>query len=261
MKVRPAAVAGSFYEGREHALRLSVSRLLERAARDGEQEAPKVLIVPHAGHIYSGATAAAAYQRLRPVVSAISRVVLLGPAHRVYVQGLAVPTVQAFDTPLGPVLLDSEAIRRALQLPDVIASDEAHALEHSLEVQLPFLQASLEEFRLLPLVVGDAGPERVAAVIDAFWGGDETLVVVSTDLSHFHDYDTAVRHDETTCERILNGDSDLKGTDACGAAAVNGLMASRHGAALRRELVAHCNSGDTAGDRNRVVGYGAFALY
>lgn len=261
MRVRRAAVAGSFYEGGENALRQAVARLLDNAPGASEREAPKVLIVPHAGHMYSGATAAAAYRRLDCIASSLTRVVLLGPAHRVYLQGLAVPAVDAFATPLGPVLLDSEGIRRALQMPGVIASDKAHALEHSLEVQLPFLQATLDDFRLLPLVVGDADPDLVAGVIDAFWGGDETLILISTDLSHFHDYDTAVQHDGITCQRILSGASDLKGNDACGAAAVNGLMASRHGAALRRELVANCNSGDTAGDRSRVVGYGAFALY
>lgn len=260
MKIRPAAVAGTFYTAGAEGLRQLVNSLLDNAPVRSE-ELPKVLIVPHAGYVYSGATAAAAYSLLSNNRNRISRVVLLGPAHRVYLEGLAAPTADAFATPLGEIMLDREGIATALQLPCVISSDQAHELEHSLETQLPFLQVTLGDFKLLPLLVGHVAPELVAAVIDTLWGGNETLFVISTDLSHFHDYDTARERDQRTCGRILAGDTTLAGDDACGAAAVNGLLASAHGSALQCKLLAHCNSGDTAGDRQRVVGYGTFALH
>lgn len=260
MKVRPAAVAGTFYEAQAGSLRQLVNSLLDNA-RERSAGQPKVLIVPHAGYVYSGATAAEAYSLLRNSGSGISRVVMLGPAHRVYLEGLAAPTHDAFATPLGEIALDRAGIAKALRLPGVISSDQAHEFEHSLETQLPFLQATLGEFKLLPLVVGHVAPEVVGAVIDTLWGGSETLFVISTDLSHFHDYDSARERDQRTCERILAGDTKLTGDDACGAAAVNGLLVSDHGRSLQRALLACCNSGDTAGDRQRVVGYGAFALH
>lgn len=261
MSTRPAAVAGSFYSGNSAALRELVQTLL-LAARHQSSRRPKVLLVPHAGYVYSGATAAQAYGLLESEPGeAPSRVVLLGPAHRVYLEGMAVPSVDSFTTPLGEVSLDREGIAQALQQPGVCTSDEAHSLEHSLEVQLPFLQQALGSFALTPIVVGKCPPATVGAVIDALWGGPETLIVVSTDLSHFHDYDTAQKHDQATCDRILAGDTGLKGTDACGAAVVNGLFHSENGSALECELLAHCNSGDSSGDLDRVVGYAAFALH
>ena len=259
MTVRTAAVAGSFYPGDRTALQTQVEALL-RAAPAGDGPAPKVLVVPHAGYIYSGEIAARAYCLLQQAPEPPRRVVLIGPAHRVYLKGLAVPSVDEFATPLGEIPLDRAAIEQILSLPGVQASDEAHELEHSLEVQLPFLQTVLPAFTLVPVVVGHSPPGEVAAAVDTLWGGPETLVVVSSALSHFHDYATARSHDSATCERILAGDTTLDGQDACGAAALNGLLSSRCGSQLSPQLLACCNSGDTAGDRRRVVGYAAFRL-
>jgi MEMO1 family protein len=260
MTRRAAAVAGSFYPGNSALLREQLEGLLLQA-QPGPGQAPEALVVPHAGYVFSGSTAATAYRLLQQAAEPPSRVVLLGPAHRVYLQGLAVPSVDYFSTPLGEVPLDRASIEMALALPGVCTSDAAHELEHSLEVQLPFLQCVLPEFTLVPVVVGDSSPDEVAAVLDALWGGPETLVIISTDLSHFQDYDAAELHDQATCERILRGDTSLRGTDACGAAPLNGLLHSMHGGRLQRKLIGRCNSGDTGGDRQRVVGYGAFALY
>jgi AmmeMemoRadiSam system protein B len=174
---------------------------------------------------------------------------------------MAVPSVDAFATPLGQVPLDRACIERIATMPGVCVSDEAHRAEHSLEVQLPFLQTVLGHFSLVPVVVGDCDPDTVAAVVDALWDGPDTLLVVSTDLSHFHSYEAARRLDARTCQRLLARDSTLSGEDACGARALNGLMRSRRCRQLAIELLDLCNSGDTAGDRSRVVGYGAFLLH
>lgn len=261
MTRRTAAVAGSFYPGNSAVLQQQVESMLQQA--QGHSTAgspPKALVVPHAGYVYSGATAAEAY-RLLQGPKPPSRVILLGPAHRVYLQGLAVPSVDYFSTPLGDIPLDRPFIERALELPGVTVSDHAHELEHSLEVQLPFLQHVLPQFTLVPVVVGDSPAGEVAALIDTLWGGPETVIIVSTDLSHFQDYPTAEAHDKNTCERILLGDTSLQGGDACGSAPLNGLLHSERGGRLQRELLARCNSGDSNGDRERVVGYGAFAFY
>lgn len=260
MTMRPAAVAGSFYPGNGVILQECVDTLLKQA-RAIPGQAPKALVVPHAGYIFSGGTAAEAYRLLQGAAQLPSRVVLLGPAHRVYLKGLALPSTDRFCTPLGAIPIDLTSIERALELPGVNLSDQAHELEHSLEVQLPFLQSVLEEFELVPVLVGDSDTDQVAAVIDALWGGPETVIIISTDLSHFQDYNSAAAHDRVTCERILQGDATLHGTDACGAAPLNGLLRSAHGSRLQRKLLDRCNSGDTGGDRRRVVGYGAFALY
>ena len=221
---------------------------------------PKVLIVPHAGYIYSGATAAHAYSELIPARGLVKRVVLLGPVHRVAVRGLALPGVDLFATPLGRIPLDADAVRSLADLPQVVTSAPAHAMEHSLEVQLPFLQRVLGEFSLVPLAVGDASREQVAEVLERLWGGPETLIVISTDLSHYHEYETARKIDADTAERIgrletgpqppagLRRDAAQRLARAC----------AKKGLSIRRLAV--CNSGDTAGGRGRVVGYSAFAL-
>ena len=258
--VRRAAVAGMFYPGDEATLRQQLTQLLAGSPTD-TQGPPKVLIVPHAGYVYSGATAARAYACLKAQRAQIKRVVLLGPAHRVYLQGMALPSVDRFATPLGEVALDRVTLNETASLPGVVVDDHAHALEHSLEVQLPFLQTMLGDFALVPVLVGDAAARDVAGVIDALWGGPETLVVVSTDLSHFHDYDAARALDARTCDRILARATDISGEDACGARALNGLLGADHMRDRSIELLARCNSGDTAGDRERVVGYGAFVAH
>jgi hypothetical protein len=221
----------------------------------------KALIVPHAGYIYSGGTAGHAYARLAPLAGRIRRVVLLGPCHRVSVHGLAAPTVRAFATPLGGIPLDRAALDLLADLPQVVASDAAHAEEHSLEVQLPFLQTVLGQFQLVPLAVGDASATDVAEVLERLWGGPETLIVISSDLSHFHGYREAQTIDNATAARILALEQLTSFEQACGALPINGLLAVARQRGLRIERVAQCNSGDTAGDKARVVGYASFALY
>ncbi|MGE5626026.1 MAG: AmmeMemoRadiSam system protein B [Bacillota bacterium] len=253
---RMPAVAGLFYPGDPQALRADVERLL--AENPAKGPVPKALIAPHAGYIYSGPVAARAYNLLSP---AVRRVVLFGPAHRVPLRGLALPTVAAFRTPLGDVPLDLEAMHALDALPQVLRSDEAHRQEHSLEVHLPFLQARLGEFTLVPLVVGWASAEAVAEVLERVWGGPETAVIVSSDLSHYHPYGAAQALDEATAKRIESLGASLEGEQACGAYPLNGLLtvAKRRGLGIERLDLR--NSGDTAGGRDRVVGYGAWSLH
>jgi AmmeMemoRadiSam system protein B len=250
-----------FYPGAPPALQASVRALLDAAPRlAADATWPKALIVPHAGYIYSGPIAASAYARLVPGRSLIRRVVLLGPVHRVPISGLALPGADSFVTPLGAVAIDAEAAARLRTLPQVGESEAAHSLEHSLEVQLPFLQTILEEFTLVPLAVGDASPSEVAEVIERVWGGTETLIVVSSDLSHYHPYERAIEIDRCTADEILALADTLDHRQACGATPINGfaLCARRHG--LKPELIDLRNSGDTAGEKSRVVGYAAFAF-
>lgn len=258
MNVRPPAVAGLFYPAEASVLNREVKHYLAEAKEFTYR--PKALIAPHAGYIYSAPIAASAYRLLDPLRGRISRVVLLGPVHRVWVKGLALPGVDAFDTPLGAIDLDLEAMARLIDLPQVETLAAAHAQEHSLEVQLPFLQTVLGSFKLVPLAVGGATPEEVAEVLERLWGGDETLIVVSSDLSHYLPYQASSNVDKATARAILDMRTDLVGDQACGAHPINGLLlaAKHHG--LRPHLLDLRNSGDTAGDRDRVVGYGAFAF-
>jgi hypothetical protein len=260
---RAAAVAGLFYPADAAVLARDVQALLAAVAQPNSPAGtPKALIVPHAGYIYSGPVAASAYARLRPLRGTIQRVVLLGPVHRVAVRGLALPGTQGFETPLGQVPIDREAINRLLIRPmrQVTTSAAAHALEHSLEVQLPFLQQVLGDFRIVPLAVGEATPEEVAEVIEALWGGPETLIVVSSDLSHYLPYQAAQQIDRQTCAAIARLQILDSHEQACGATPVNGLLLAARHHHLRPQLLDLRNSGDTAGDRERVVGYAAFAF-
>ncbi len=261
--VRQPAVAGQFYPGNAADLERSVESLLDQARGATAAHAgppPKALIVPHAGYIYSGPTAARGYVLLEPVRSLIRRVVLLGPAHYVGFSGLAVSPADAFATPLGAVPLDHAATEALLRLPQVIESGQAHAPEHSLEVQLPFLQRVLEAFTLVPVVVGAATPQQVAAAIEACWGGPETLLLISSDLSHYLPYEAAEALDKDTVRRVLELEWPLPDRRACGARAVNGLLLAARTHQLRPELVDRRNSGDTAGDRDRVVGYASISF-
>ncbi len=261
--VRPAAVAGAFYPGAASVLSNEVMALLAQTgfgSRNARPNAPKAIIVPHAGYIYSGSTAALAYARLASARDQIHRVVLLGPVHRVPVRGLALPGVDAFDTPLGRVEIDTEAVAAICHLPQVVTSAAAHAQEHSLEVQLPFLQSVLGDFKLLPLAVGDASALEVAEVLEAVWGGDETLLVISSDLSHFLPYRAAQSADGETVREILHLNPTLSHSQACGGTPINGLLLAARAHQLQAELLGLCNSGDTAGDKNRVVGYAALAF-
>ena len=255
---RPPAVAGTFYPDHPGKLRAMLDSMLDAA--EGTALRPKALIAPHAGYIYSGPIAASAYALLRPLRASIRRVVLLGPVHRVWTSGLALPGVEAFETPLGLVRLDQEGIARISGLPQVQIHPAAHAQEHSLEVQLPFLQSVLDDFTLVPLAVGGASPEQVSEVLDRLWGGAETLIVISSDLSHFHSYDEAQQVDRATVHEILLFNTHLVGEQACGCHPINGLLLSAHGHGLTPHLLDLRNSGDTAGDRNRVVGYAAIAF-
>lgn len=262
--VRSAAVAGSFYPAAPAQLAAEVrARLASAGAPTDEQgPPPKMVVVPHAGYVYSGDSAACAYARLAPLKGQVRRVVLLGPAHRVALRGLALPAAQVFETPLGRIAIDAEAVARLGALPQVQVSARAHEQEHALEVQLPFLQTVLDGcWRLVPLVVGLATPTEVAEVVEALWGGDETLVVVSTDLSHYHADGEARALDRRTVDRVLAFADDLRGDDACGANALNGALrvARRHG--LQPQLLDLRTSGDSGrGDRERVVGYAAIAF-
>lgn len=256
--IRPAAVANMFYPGDAHALLQQVQEFLMDAKP--YNLIPKALIVPHAGYIYSGAIAAAAYATLRPIALRIKRVILLGPAHRVAVHGLALPDADAFDTPLGRVMIDVKAASTIDHLPQVTVSSAAHEQEHSLEVQLPFLQSVLTDFTLLPLLVGMATAKEVADVLEYLWGGEETLIVISSDLSHYLPYPIAQRIDGETVQAILNLQQPISHDRACGGTPISGLIlaAKKHG--LSPHLLDLRNSGDTAGSRDRVVGYAALAF-
>ncbi len=256
--VRPPAVAGMFYPSSPQALRREVQAFLDQT-QPGKW-LPKAIIAPHAGYIYSGPVAASAYALLQPVARNIRRVILLGPVHRVWVNGLALPGVDAFDTPLGRIPIDADAVRQLAVFPFVERNPAAHALEHSLEVQLPFLQMVLGDFSLVPLVVGGATREQVAKVLETLWGGDETLIVVSSDLSHYLPYATARSTDQTTVDSILHLDNTLSSEQACGAHPINGLLLACRRKGLHPHLLDLRNSGDTAGDKQRVVGYAALAF-
>ena len=258
MVVRPSAVAGQFYPRDADRLRKQVSDLLANIAMP-IKNIPKALIVPHAGYVYSGATAAAAFATLRDGAQTIRRVVLIGPAHHVHVRGIAAPTVDAFATPLGRVPVDKSALNAIAGLPFVIQDDLAHAPEHALEVELPFLQTLLVSFQVVPLLVGDATPEEIAQMMLQLWESSGTLIVVSTDLSHYHNYETARRLDAATAAAIEHGDwASLGPHQACGSRAVAGLLLETGRRDLKIRRLSLCNSGDTAGARDRVVGYGAW---
>ena len=256
--IREPAVAGQFYPGTADELSTVVQGFLdETAVPDGPT--PKAMIAPHAGYVYSGPIAASAYTHLRPAHDTITRVVLLGPCHRVAVQGLALSGADAFRTPLGDVTVDQDAAAAIADLPQVQVFDATHELEHSLEVHLPFLQVVLDAFSVVPLVVGEAAPESVAEVLEALWGGPETLIVVSSDLSHYLDYDAAQKLDGETCRAIEELDPGAIAREgACGRFPVGGLLAVAKRRGMSVQTLDVRNSGDTAGLRDQVVGYGSW---
>ena len=268
--IRPPAVASMFYPGGTAELRNAVQNYLSNAGTEedvpklkkGETAELRTLIVPHAGYIYSGKIAASAYRLLEQNQNQFKRVLLLGPAHRVWLEGAAFPEADAFQTPLGEITLDKELIEKILaEFSWISVSDKAHAEEHCLEVQLPFLQETLGEFKLLPLVVGDAKTELLAALIQQFSEDHETLIVISTDLSHFHDYQTAREIDARTANAIeLLEQNRISTEDACGAYPLRGALLAASQNQWNVHRLGLCNSGDTAGDRGRVVGYGAWAM-
>jgi AmmeMemoRadiSam system protein B len=250
-----------FYPADRDELHDMVSGFL-REAETSPDAVPKAIIVPHAGYIYSGPIAASAYARLTPARDTIRRVVLLGPSHRVGFPGIAASNADYFHTPLGDIPLDHELLEQVTQLPQVQRLDQAHQTEHSLEVHLPFLQEVLGDFTLLPLVVGDASPEDVATVLNTVWGGEETLIVVSSDLSHYHDYATAQRMDRATSNAIEQlRPADIDYGDACGRTPLSGLLLVAKEKKMHAETIDLRNSGDTAGPRDQVVGYGAYLFH
>lgn len=258
--IRQPAVAGAFYPGLARILADDVTALLSAAYSPLGKKLPKAIIVPHAGYIYSGGTAAHAYSTLVAGRGQISRVVLLGPVHRVPVRGLALPDTEVFATPLGNIPIDQEAVALLGGLPQITTSAAAHAQEHSLEVQLPFLQVVLGHFALVPLAVGDATASEVAEVLDVLWGGPETLIVVSSDLSHFLPYEIAQAVDQQTAQRILELHGPISHEQACGGTPINGLLLAARCHNLHPYLLDIHNSGDTAGNKERVVGYAAFVF-
>jgi AmmeMemoRadiSam system protein B/AmmeMemoRadiSam system protein A len=261
--IRYPAVAGTFYPAERDALERQLKSFMSEAANDPPTAVlPKVIIGPHAGYVYSGSVAARAYARLTAARGKISRVVLIGPSHYLAFRGLAVDTAEAWAMPGGTVQLDRVAIAGLRSLPMVGELDAAYQREHALEVHVPFLQQVLGDFRLVPIVAGEAPPEAVAAVFNALWGGPETLIVISTDLSHYLDYATCRSVDQATAEAIERFDLDVLGpSQACGAIPTRGLLLEARRRRMTIERLDLRNSGDTAGPKARVVGYGAWALY
>lgn len=261
--IRHSAVAGTFYPSDEDELRQMIAGFLQNTEQPSPPgDVPRAIIAPHAGYIYSGPVAASAYARIIPAHDKFTRVVLLGPSHRVPFRGLAASSASHFSTPLGLVPLDTASIARLLELPQVVARDDAHLYEHSLEVHLPFLQMVLDNFSLVPLVVGDADPEQVAQVLQQFIDDEHTLIVISSDLSHYHDYETARQRDRHTTDAIEHLDIKAIGyDDACGRNPVNGLLTLARQHHLNVKNIDLRNSGDTAGPRNQVVGYGAYIVH
>lgn len=265
-RIRPPAVAGTFYPAAPEVLRATVERLLAEAAEATAEVTPstsgivKAVIVPHAGYIYSGPIAAVAFRALAAGRRSLRKVVLLGPSHRVPVRGLALAGAEGLATPLGVVAVDREGAGAALRLPQVLVQPEAHAREHALEVELPFLQVLFPEAEVLPLTVGGASPEEVAEVLEQVWGDGDAAIVVSSDLSHYLSYAEARRADGATARQVLELAGPLDPSQACGAAPINGLLVAARRRGLRPELLDLRSSGDTAGDRDQVVGYGAFAF-
>jgi hypothetical protein len=258
-RIRVPAVAGSFYPAAAPLLAQQVDRWLEQAPRCPAPH-PAALIVPHAGYLYSGPVAASGYACLRELRGQVRHVLLLGPCHFVPMNGLAHPDVEALRTPLGDVPVHEALRERAEATCHVAASVLAHRKEHSLEVQLPFLQRVLGDFDVLPLVVGTAEPEEVAEVLDALWSED-VLPIISSDLSHYLPYDTARQVDRETADHILRLEGTLEDEHACGATAINGLLLVARRRGLHARLLDLRSSGDTAGGRSEVVGYGAFVFH
>lgn len=260
ISIRPPAVAGSFYPGNANQLNNMLDSYL--AEKEIEITPPKAIIAPHAGYIYSGAIAASVYAALKQLKTQITRVILLGPTHRVYVQGIALPSNTHFATPLGNVPVDIDKLNQLTHHPYVQFLDIAHEQEHSLEVHIPFLQKVLGEFTLVPLLVGDAEPAQVATILEELWGGDETLIVISSDLSHYLDYTSARARDKSTSELIEHFDYEKIGPEqACGCMPLRGLLKLAREKNMVICTIDQRNSGDTAGTKDRVVGYGAYALF
>ncbi len=258
-RIRQPAVAGQFYPRDPSELRTTITNLLANVPR--ADHAPKAIVAPHAGYLYSGPIAATAYAQLLPLRDTITRIVLLGPSHRVEMEGLAAPSATGFATPLGVVPVDTQSIARLQGLPKVKVWDGPHTYEHSLEVQLPFLQVVLNDFTVVPLLAGEIAPNELSPVFELLWGGPETRFVISSDLSHYYESQIARRLDRTTADAIEALDPDRLGEEqACGRVPLRGLLQAAREHHLRARTLDLRNSGDTAGPRHQVVGYGAFGF-
>ena len=255
---RPPAVANQFYPGNPERLQQTVANLISASKRSALS--PKALIAPHAGYMYSGPIAASAYTHLYNIAEPIKTGVLIGPSHRVRLEGLAASRAVCFETPLGDVRVNQEENARLMNRFEwVHYNDNAHALEHGLEVQLPFLQTMLDDFTIVPLVCGDSLPEQVSTVLNILGEDRKTFIVISSDLSHFHDYSTACFVDKVTTEAIETYTWEaINGKMACGHIAIRGCLQFAKKHHLRVYTVAQCNSGDTQGNKQKVVGYGAY---
>jgi len=256
---RPAAVAGLFYPALPSVLAEMVNNDLAQASTPNQFILPKALIVPHAGYIYSGPIAASAYRYLSPISHIIKRVIIIGPSHRVGFKGVALSSADYFETPLGDIPIDNVAQSKLTDIAGVEIMDLAHAAEHSLEVQLPFLQQALDSFSIVPIVTGDASPQLIENVIAALWGGPETLFIISSDLSHYHDYQTAQQLDKSTSQAVIDLNyHNVHSYNACGYVSIRGLLKFAHKHPLKPSIIDLRNSGDTAGSKDSVVGYGAY---
>jgi len=263
--IRPAAVAGMFYPADAQQLKSDINQYLSQK-RASTLSAPRAIIVPHAGYIYSGPVAASAYLLVKAEKQKINQVILLGPSHQLAFSGIATPHADYFKTPLGKIKINQALCQKAQTLHFVQANRLAHQQEHSLEVQLPFLQTVLDNFELTPLVVGDCEAENVAQLLELLWENngknDNTLVVISTDLSHYHNYETAIKLDQQTSQSILQlQPENIHAQNACGKAPLNGLLTLAKAKQLKIDCLDLRNSADTAGNKDRVVGYGAYAVY
>ncbi len=258
--IRYPVVAGSFYPADPHQLQNQIENFLKEVP-PASAPAPKAIIAPHAGYIYSGPIAASVYHRLAAIHDQITRVVLIGPSHRWAFRGLGLSRAERFATPLGEIPLDLETVATLAKLPFVDYVEQAHSHEHSLEVHLPFLQHTLKQFSLIPIVAGDASAAEVSEVLELLWGGPETLIVISSDLSHFHPYEVAKRLDQTTSAKIERLQYEqLDYESACGRIPISGLLALARKKFWQVATIDVRNSGDTAGDKQRVVGYGAYVI-
>ncbi len=260
-KHRPPAVAGMFYPGSSSELEQSVELYLQQAQNETIDKRPKALIVPHAGYIYSAPVAANAFKQLLPFADEISQVILLGPSHRVPFTGIASSSAKAFDTPLGAIPLNRKTIEKVNQLPFVVEYDTAHEQEHSLEVQLPFLQKVLSNFTLVPLVIGQASDEQVDQLIEYLWDEPGVLFLISSDLSHYLDYETAREYDLATMKAIEQLEPrKIHPEQACGRTGIAGLLLAAKNHHLKVKTLDIRNSGDTAGSKDQVVGYGSWVF-
>ena len=262
--IRPTAVAGTFYPSEPKELSTMIKHFFgdANARIPNSAHAPKAIIVPHAGYVYSGANAALAYARLKPAAKTIKRVVLLGPSHRVSFEGVALSNANTFATPLGEIPIDYNGAQQIIDLPQVRVSDKCHAEEYSLEVQLPFLQVALDEFKVLPIVVGDCSPFQITEILDILWGGSETLIVISSDLSHFMDYDSARDLDDVTAQAIETlSPENINDNQACGRHPLKGFLTLAKQRKFHVKTLGLCNSGDTTGIKAKVVGYGSWAFF